>query len=153
MGMRLFITGVSALFSILTLGVSAGVAWLAATLYFRQSPEFFAPIVGLLLALALRLTTRAPGLTCATVAALATLLAALCVNVVLIGLELAGYMGLTLRQSLGSAGPGMVWELIRLSVPAVALAWYAAGVVLAVGIGLPRMRQRGAPAAQSAAGS
>jgi len=143
--MRLFIDGLSAVLSILTLGVSAGVAWLVATLYFHQPPEFFAPPVGLLLAWALRATTRAPGPTCATVAVLATVLAALCVNVILVGMELAGYMGLSLRQALGGAGPGMAWELVRLSLPPTALAWYGAGVVLAVCVGLPRMRRRKAP--------
>jgi len=104
MGIRWFMTGVSALLSILTLGVAAGVAWLVATLYFHQPPEFFAPIVGLLLGWALRLTTRAPGLTCAAVAVLATVLAALCVNLVLVGLELAGYMGLSLREVVEALG-------------------------------------------------
>ena len=142
MGMRGFITGVSALLSILTLGISAGVLWLVATLYFHQPPEFFAPLIGVLLAWALRVTTRAPGLTCATVAVLATLLAALCVNVILVGLALAGYMGLSLRQALGSAGTGMVWELVRLRAPATALAWYGAAVILALCVGLPPLRRR-----------
>ena len=151
MGIRLFITSVSALLSILTLGVGAGVAWLVATLYFHQPPELFAPIIGLLLGWALRLTTRAPGLTCAGVAVLATVLAALCVNVVLVGMTLASYMGLTLREALGSAGVGMVWELTRLSVPAAALAWYGAGLILALGVSLPRMRHRPTRAEQPAA--
>ena len=146
-------TGVSALLSILTLGVAAGVAWLVATLYFHQPPEFFAPIVGLLLGWALRLTTRAPGLTCAAVAVLATVLAALCVNLVLVGLELAGYMGLSLREALGSAGVGMVWELIRLSLPAAGMAWYGAGLILAACVSLPRMRHRPVRAEQPTADS
>lgn len=152
-GMRMLMTGVSALLSIFTLGVAAGVAWLAATLYFRLPTEVLAPIAGLLLAGALRMTTGTPGLTCAAVAVLATVLAALCVNVVLIGLELAGYMGLSLRHALASAGTGMVWELIRLSLPAATLAWYGAGVVVAVCVGLPRRRQRPARATQYAADS
>ena len=142
MRLRWLLTGMSALLSILTLGLSAGVAWLVATLYFRQPPEVFAPLVGLLLAWALRATTRAPGLTCATVAVLSTLLAALCVDVVFVGLQLAGSMGISLRQALGAAGPGMLWALVRLGVPAGALAWYGAAVVLAVVVALPPLRRR-----------
>mgnify|MGYP001065357570 CR=1 FL=1 len=143
MRLRWFLTGVSALLSILTLGVSAGVAWLVATLYFRLPPEVLAPIVGLLLAWALRATTRAPGLTCAAVAVLSTLLAALCVSVVLTGLGLAGAMGLSLRQALGGAGPGMLWALVRMGLPASALAWYGVAVILAVAVAFPPLRRKG----------
>lgn len=137
MRLRWLLTGVSALLSILMLGVSAGVAWLVATMYFRQPPEVFAPLVGLLLAWALRATTRAPGLTCATVAVLSTLLAALCVDVILVGMALAGSMGTGLRQALSGAGPGMLWALVRLGLPIGALPWYGAGVVLAIAVALP----------------
>ena len=152
-GTRWFLTALSAAFSIITLGVAAGVAWLVATLFFRQSPEVFAPLVGVLLAWALRAITRAPGLTCAAVAVLATILAALCVNVVLIGLELGSYMGLSLRQALGGAGIGMLWELVQLRLPASALAWYGSAVALAAAVGLPRLRRRPLRAPEPPVGS
>jgi len=153
MRLRWLFTGVSALLSILTLGLSAGVAWLVATLYFRQPPEVLAPLVGLLLAWALRATTRAPGLTCATVAMLSTLLAAVCVNVVLVGLELAGSMGTGLRQALGGAGPGMLWALVRLGAPAGALAWYGAAAVLAVAVAFPTLRRKSVKSVKGDAGA
>lgn len=137
---RRLLTAVSALLSTLMLGLAAGVIWLVATLYFHQPPAWYAPIVGALLAWALRVTTRAPGVTCAVVAVLATLLAALCVNVALVGMELAGNMGLTLRDALHSAGGRMLWELVRLGLSASAVAWYGAGVILAAAIGFPRAR-------------
>lgn len=113
------------------LGFAAGSIWMLVVLYSRQPAPWFALLVGAWLAWILRAWVHPPGLTCAALAALATCMAALWVNALLVGVQLAGNMGLSLLEAIYTAGGGMLWQLIWLVMRPVDIAWIGGAMVLA----------------------
>ncbi len=139
-GVRTLIVGTFTVLGTITLGLAAGVIWMTAMLYLRQPMAWLALPAGALLAWVLRSGIRAPGGICAGLAALATLVAALWVNVLLVGVQIAGSMGLGLLDTLGTAGSGMLWQLARISTAPADIVWYIVGAALAALVALRRTR-------------
>jgi vitamin B12 transport system permease protein len=123
----------SALLAALALGLAAGVAWLLAVLLMRHPASGLALPVGLLLGLAVGLTTHGPRYWRAAMAAMATLLAIMVSSLGFIALLIAGNMGMGVLETLRAAGPGMLWQLARLGTSPLDALCYALGVALAAG--------------------
>ena len=140
MGARTFVVNAFTLLGTITLGAATGAVWMVATLYFRQPTAWFALPAGVLLAWILRTGTHAPGAACTGLAALATIVAALSVNALLAGVQIAGSMGLDLSDALTTAGGGLLWQLARIATSPADLVWYGAGAVLAAIIAWRRTR-------------
>ncbi|MGC1330936.1 hypothetical protein, partial [Pseudomonas sp.] len=96
MSARNLFVNVFALFSTAMLGLAAGAIWMVATLYLRQPLPWLALPVGALLAWAIRQGVRVPGPGAAVLAAFATLLAAVYVNVLIAAATIAGDLGMGL---------------------------------------------------------
>ncbi len=136
MGKRAFLANVFTLLGTITLGAATGAVWMVATLYLRHPTAALALPAGALLAWILRTGTHTPRIASAALAALATAVAALSVNVLLAGMEIAGSMGLDLTDALRTAGSGLLWQLTRMATSSIDVAWYGAGVVLAATVAL-----------------
>ncbi|MDE2307783.1 MAG: hypothetical protein KGJ97_05760 [Xanthomonadaceae bacterium] len=123
-----------AAFSAAMLGLAAGALWMVATLYLRQLLPWLAVPVGALLAWTIRQVVLRPGIGAAVLAALATALAALYMNLLLAATRIAGEMGMGLIDAMRTAGAGMLWQLARLALTPVAAGWFVTGIVLAAAI-------------------
>lgn len=133
---------VFALFSALMLGLAAGAIWMVATLYLRHPLPWLALPLGALLAWVIRGGVRAPGYLAALFAALATALAAVYVNMLIAGVDIAGAMGLGLINAMRTAGPAMLWQLTRLSLSAADIGWTILAMLLAAWLaGRPASRK------------
>jgi vitamin B12 transport system permease protein len=137
-GLRAFILAAFTALGATTLGIATGVVWMVVTLYLRQPTAWFALPAGVLLAWVLRTGIHAPGVVCAGLAALATIMATLSVNVLLVGVQLAGFMGLDLTEALQTAGSGLLWQLARMATAPADIVWYGVGAALAAIIALRR---------------
>jgi hypothetical protein len=122
------------------LGLAAGALWMVATLYLRQPMPWLALPVAVLLAWAIRHGVRKPGSAAAVMAALATLLAAIYVNMLIAGAQIAGSMGLGLIDTLRTAGTGMLWQLARIGFSTSDLVWAVLAMLLAAWLGLRPLR-------------
>jgi vitamin B12 transport system permease protein len=118
MSPRNAVVAVSGLFIAVMLGLAAGAVWMVATLYVGRPLPWLAMPAGVLLALTIRLGVRPAGIGAALLAACATVLAALYVNLLIAGVLIAGSMGLGLIEALRTAGFGMLWQLTRLRISA-----------------------------------
>jgi vitamin B12 transport system permease protein len=134
-----------ALFSACMLGLAAGAIWMVATLYLRQSMPWLALPVGALLALTIRLGVRAPGPGAALLAAFATALAAIYVNLLIAAANIAGDLGMGLIDALTTSGAGMLWQLAHLALTHIDVAWFVAGIVIAALLALRPVRHRSPP--------
>jgi vitamin B12 transport system permease protein len=123
----------SAVLAALALGVAAGVAWLLAVLLMRHPASGLALPAGLLLGLAVGLTTHGPRYWRAAMAALATLLAIMVSGLGFIALLIAGNMGMGVLETLRAAGPGMLWQLLHLGTSPLDVLWYTLGSAMAAG--------------------
>lgn len=141
MGVRTSLGNAFGLLGTVSLGAAAGAGWMVATLYLRQPTAWLALPVGAVLAWVLRTGIHAPGVACAALAALATLVAALSLNVLLVGVQIAGSMGLNLTDALRTAGAGLLWQLTRMATSPTDIAWYAIGAAFAAAIALRRTRR------------
>jgi hypothetical protein len=129
------------------LGLAAGATWMVATLYLGHPLPWLALLFGALLAWAIRHGVRAPGRAAALLAAFATALAAVYVNVLIAAVQIAGNMGMGLVDALRTAGIGMLWQLARLALTPADLGWAALGILLAGWLAWRTPRKRGPVAA------
>ena len=131
-----------ALFSAAMLGLAAGAVWMVVTLYLRQPLPWLALPAGALLAWAIRNLVRSAGIGAAVLAAGATALAAIYVNMLIAGVLIAGNMGLGLIDALRTAGTGMLWQLARLALSPADLSWTVLAVLLAAWLAWRAPRKR-----------
>jgi hypothetical protein len=75
-------------------------------------------------------------------AAGATALAAVYVNILIAGVRIAGNMGLGLIEALRTAGFAMLWELARMAMGPADIAWAVLAMLLAAGLAWRRPRRR-----------
>jgi hypothetical protein len=122
------------LFSAAMLGLAAGAVWMVAALYMRQPLPWLVLPLGALLAIAIRNFVRSPGSGAAVLAALATGLAAIYVNILIAAIQIAGSMGMGIVSALRTAGIGMLWQLVRLAVSPADIVWALLAMALAAWI-------------------
>jgi vitamin B12 transport system permease protein len=142
MSPRNAVVAVSGLFIAVMLGLAAGAVWMVATLYVGRPLPWLAMPAGVLLALTIRLGVRPAGIGAALLAACATVLAALYVNLLIAGVLIAGSMGLGLIEALRTAGFGMLWQLTRLALSPADIGWTVPAVVLAAWLAWRSPRKR-----------
>ena len=121
-------------FSAAMLGLAAGAVWMVAALYMRHPLPWLVLPLGALLAIAIRNFVRSPGSGAAVLAALATGLAAIYVNILIAAIQIAGSMGMGIVNALQTAGIGMLWQLARLAVSPTDIAWALLAMALAAWI-------------------
>ena len=119
-----------ALLSALMLGLAAGAMWMVPTLYSQRSLPWLALPVGWLLGKAVRHWVRPAGGHAAVLAAFATFIAVLYVNVLMAAARIAGLMGLGLVDSLRTSGLALLVQLAELSCTPVDDVWFLAGMGL-----------------------
>ncbi len=142
MSARTVALSVFALFSAAMLGLAAGAVWMVAALYLRHPLPWLALPIGALLAWTIRAGVRPPGRFAAALAASATVLAALYVNLLVAGVLIAGNMGMGLIEAMRTAGLGMLWQLTRMALSPADLAGVALGMLLAAWLAWRRPRRR-----------
>ena len=131
-----------AAFSAAMLGLAAGAMWMLPTMALRRPLPVLALLVGWLLALAIRAWVRRAGRVAAALAAGATMLAAVYVDVLTAAARIAGSMGIGLLDSLREAGLAMLLGLARLALQPVDVVFALAGALLAAWIASRRPRSR-----------
>jgi vitamin B12 transport system permease protein len=144
MSARTILLFVFTLFIAVMLGLAAGATWMVVTLYLGHPLPWLALLFGALLAWTIRNGVRAPGRAAALLAALATVLAAVYVNMLIAAVQIAGNMGMGLIEALRTAGIGMLWQLTRLALGPADLGWTVLGTLLAAWLAWrpPRKRAR-----------
>ena len=120
-----------AAFSAAMLGLAAGAVWMLPTMALQRPLPALAPLVGALLALAIRSWVRPAGRVAAVLAAGATVLAAAYVDVLTAAARIAGSMGIGLFDALRGAGLTMLLSLAELAVRPTGIAFTLAGALLA----------------------
>lgn len=142
MSLRQILVFAFGMFSAAMLGLAAGAVWMVGALYMRHPLPWLVLPIGALLAIAIRNFVRAPGAGAAALSALATGLAAIYVNILIAGVQLAGSMGMGIVSALQTAGIGMLWQLARLAIAPVDIAWAVASMLLAAWLAwrVPRAR-------------
>ena len=120
-----------AAFSAAMLGLAAGAVWMLPTMALQRPLPALAPLVGALLALAIRSWVRPAGRVAAVLAAGATVLAAAYVDVLTAAARIAGSMGIGLLDALRGAGLTMLLSLAELAVRPTGIAFTLAGALLA----------------------
>ncbi len=118
--------------SALSLGVAMGVVWLMVSLFMQHGSSALALPAGIVLGWTLRWGVRTTRRWRGALAGLATLVAALWVNVAFVALQVAGNMGMGVIETLRAAGPAMLWQLLRLGISPMDALWYALGIGLAI---------------------
>lgn len=113
------------------LGLAAGALWMVAALYTGHSRPWLALPFAVVLAWTIRHWVQSPGRYAATLSAMATLLAALYVNLLIAGAMIAGNMGMGIVETLRTAGAGMLLQLARLGFSVTDAGWYLTAAVLA----------------------
>ena len=93
-----------AAFSALMLGLAAGAVWMVLALYLRHPLPWLAVPIAALLAWTIRGSVQRAGAAAMLLAAAATALAALYVNMLIAGVRIAGNMGLGIVDALRTAG-------------------------------------------------
>ncbi|OOG59957.1 hypothetical protein [Rhodanobacter sp. C03] len=142
MSARTVLLFVFALFIAAMLGLAAGATWMVVTLYLGHPLPWLVLLFGTLLAWTIRNGVRAPGRAAALLAAVATALAAVYVNVLIAAVQIAGNMGMGLIDALRTAGIGMLWQLARLALSPADLVWAVLGIVLAAWLAWRAPRKR-----------
>ncbi|CAM5269062.1 hypothetical protein [Rhodanobacter lindaniclasticus] len=131
-----------ALFSAAMLGLAAGAVWMVAALYSRHPLPWLAVPIGVALAWIIRAGVRRPGVGAMLLAAGATALSMIYVNMLIAGVKIAGNLGLDLIEALRTAGFAMLWQLARLAMTPADLGWTALAMVLAGWLASRKRRQR-----------
>ena len=139
-----------ALFSAAMLGLAAGAAWMVVALYSRHPLPWLAVPIGVALAWVIRAGVRQPGTGAMLLAAGATGLSAIYVNLLIAGVKVAGSMGLDLIEALRTAGIGMLWQLARMDLTPTDFIWTLLAMLLA-GWLASRQRRPGRPPPQKKA--
>lgn len=118
--------------SVLLAGLALGAVWALLVLRFGALvPAWLVLAVGALAALSARMSLPAVRGAASTLAALATLLAAVYEQVLLAAARIAAMFGIGLLESLRASGFGMLWLLARLGLHGERLHWALAAAVLA----------------------
>ena len=130
-----------AAFSAAMLGLAAGAVWMLPTMALQRPLPALALLVGALLALAIRGWVRPAGRVTAVLAAGATVLAAVYVEMLTAAARLAGSMGLGLLDALRGAGLAMLLSLAHLAVRPADIVFTLAGALLAAWIAARRPRK------------
>lgn len=130
-----------AAFSAAMLGLAAGAVWMLPTMALQRPLPALALVVGVLLALAIRGWVRPAGRVAATLAAGATVLAAVYVDVLTAAARIAGSMGMGLLDALRGAGLAMLLSLAQLAVRPTDIVFTLAGALLAAWIAARRPRR------------
>ncbi|WP_291195825.1 hypothetical protein [Frateuria sp.] len=138
--MRL-IAALFAAFSAAMLGLAAGAIWMLPTMALRRPLPALALAAGWLLALAVRNWVRPAGRVAAALAAGATVLAAIYVNVLTAAARIAGSMGIGLLDALREAGLAMLLALARLAVRPADVGFTLAAALLAAWLAGRRPRR------------
>jgi vitamin B12 transport system permease protein len=134
-----------ALFSAAMLGLAAGAAWMVVALYSRHPLPWLAVPIGVALAWVIRAGVRQPGTGAMLLAAGATGLSAIYVNLLIAGVKVAGSMGLDLIEALRTAGIGMLWQLARMGLTPADFIWTLLAMVLAGWLASRQRRPRRPP--------
>ena len=142
MSLRSLAGSLFALLCATMLGLAAGAVWMLAAVTLGQVAAWLALPAGWLLAAAMRHWVY-PGHRggAATLAAAATLIAAVYVSVLIAAARIAGNMGIGLVDALRTAGAGMLLELARLGLSTNTALWFLAGIVLAAILGARPIRR------------
>ncbi|AIF49146.1 hypothetical protein [Dyella japonica] len=130
-----------ALVSALMLGLAAGAVWMVPTLYSQHALPWLAVPGGWLLGKAIRHWVRPIEPDAAILAAFATFIAVLYVNVLMAAARIAGLMGLGLIDSLRTAGLPMLLQLAQLSATPSDDLWFIAGMGIAAFVASRHSRQ------------
>jgi vitamin B12 transport system permease protein len=120
-----------ALFCAAMLGLAAGAVWMVLALYLRHPLPWLAVPVGALLGWTVRGCVQRAGIGAMLLAAGATALAAVYVNILIAGVRIAGNMGLGLIDALRTAGVGMLWQLARIAMGPADITWTVLAMLLA----------------------
>lgn len=120
-----------AMFSALMLGLAAGAVWMVLALYSRHPLPWLVVPIGVLLAWTIRGAVQRAGLGAMLLAAAATALAAIYVNMLFAGVSIAGNMGLGIVDALRTAGIGMLWQLARMAMTPTDILWTLFAMLLA----------------------
>lgn len=131
-----------ALFCAAMLGLAAGAVWMVLALYLHHPLPWLAVPTGALLAWTVRGCVQRAGTGAMLLAAGATALAAVYVNILIAGVRIAGNMGLGLIEALRTAGFAMLWELARMAMGPADIAWAVLAMLLAAGLAWRRPRRR-----------
>jgi vitamin B12 transport system permease protein len=134
-----------ALFSAAMLGLAAGAAWMVVALYSRHPLPWLAVPIGVALAWVIRAGVRRPGTGAMLLAAGATGLSAIYVNLLIAGVKVAGSMGLDLIEALRTAGIGMLWQLARMGLTPADFIWTLLAMLLAGWLASRQRRPRRPP--------
>ncbi|MDE2280567.1 MAG: hypothetical protein KGK04_13410 [Xanthomonadaceae bacterium] len=122
---------VFALFCAAMMGLALGAAWMVVAMYLQRPSPWLVLPAGAVLAWAIRHWIRRPGAGAAVLAAFATALAALYFKVLMVAILLAGNFGMSLPDSLRTAGAGMLLALAWLGLDPAELVWFVIGALLA----------------------
>jgi vitamin B12 transport system permease protein len=131
-----------AAFSAAMLGLAAGAVWMLPTMALQRPLPALGLVAGWLLALAVRSWVRPAGRVAATLAAGATVLAAVYVEVLTAAARIAGSMGIGLLDALREAGLPMLLALAQLAVRPADVVLVLAGALLAAWIAGRRPREK-----------
>lgn len=142
MSARTVLMFVFALFSTVMLGLAAGAVWMVVTLYLGHPLPWLALLVGALLAWTIRQGVRRPGPGAAVLAALATALAMVYVNMLIAAVQIAGSIGMGLLDALRAAGFDMLWQLTRLALAPADIGWTVLAMLLAAWLAWRAPRKR-----------
>ena len=130
-----------AMFSALMLGLAAGAVWMVLALYSRHPLPWLVVPIGVLLAWTIRGAVQRAGLGAMLLAAAATALAAIYVNMLFAGAMIAGNMGLGIVDALRTAGIGMLWQLAHMAITPADILWTSFGMLLAAWLARGKPRQ------------
>ncbi|TAL92297.1 MAG: hypothetical protein EPN69_08600 [Rhodanobacter sp.] len=120
-----------AMFSALMLGLAAGAVWMVLALYLRHPLPWLAVPIGASLAWTIRGAVQRAGVGAMLLAAGATALAAIYVNMLFASVEIAGNMGLGIVDALRTAGIGMLWQLAWMTLAPTDIIWTVLAMLLA----------------------
>ncbi len=131
MSVRNALVSLFALFSAVMLGLAAGAAWMVLALYLRQPLPWLAVPIGAMLAWTIRASVQRAGIGAMLLAAVATALATIYVNMLITGVKLAGNMGMGLIEAMRTAGIGMLGQLTRMAMTPADAGWTVLAMLLA----------------------
>lgn len=122
------------------LGLAVGAAWMVAVMYLQRSPAWLALAAGGALGLATRQWLRRPGLAAASIAAIATWLAACYFNMLMAAIRLAANFDMGLVDAMRTAGIAMLMELAHIGLQAGDVVLYLVAALFAGAIAARRRR-------------
>ncbi|WP_243047577.1 hypothetical protein [Dyella sp. RRB7] len=141
MNVRVAFSSLFALISALMLGLAAGAVWMVPTLYLQQPLPWAVLPIGWLLGKTVRGWVRPAGRHAAVLAALATFVAALYVNLLTAAARIAGLMGMGLIDTMRTAGFHLLLQLAEIGQSPWDDVWYALGMGVAALAALRSGRQ------------